>query len=135
MLKGMWTKHIGTDSKVFYFNAEQNNSVWEPPPDSIVHEAPVLVPIAINIPLIPPKTIFDANSNSEWKENNKLLVDPPSGETVVSRGAAVAGVGYANSVESESSISLPTTKNKRFKPNSDRDGDAQANTTEPVSES
>jgi hypothetical protein len=42
MTKGMWTKCISNDGKVFYFNASQNRSAWNPPPDSIIHEAPNL---------------------------------------------------------------------------------------------
>lgn len=42
MVKGMWTKQYAADGKAFYFNAAQNRSVWQPPPDSIVHEAPEL---------------------------------------------------------------------------------------------
>jgi hypothetical protein len=42
MTKGMWTKCISNDGKVFYFNASQNRSAWNPPPDSIIYEAPNL---------------------------------------------------------------------------------------------
>ncbi len=41
----MWTKHLTTEGKVFYFNAAQNRSVWNPPPESVVHEAPNIKPI------------------------------------------------------------------------------------------
>ena len=45
MSKGMWTKHCTADDKVFYFNAEQNKSLWVPPPDSVIHEATTIIPI------------------------------------------------------------------------------------------
>lgn len=42
MAKGMWTKHFTPSGKAYYFNASQNMSLWEPPRDSIIHEAPNL---------------------------------------------------------------------------------------------
>ncbi|RYH29853.1 hypothetical protein EON65_07170 [archaeon] len=48
MSNGMWTKHITEGGKVFYYNAEQNRSLWQPPPDSMVHEAPNLKPIILS---------------------------------------------------------------------------------------
>lgn len=42
MSKGMWTKHIASDGRTFYFNAAQNRSVWQPPHDAVLHEAPNL---------------------------------------------------------------------------------------------
>lgn len=45
MSHGMWTKYVTEDGKVFYYNAEQNRSLWQPPVDSLVHEAPCLKPI------------------------------------------------------------------------------------------
>lgn len=40
MSRGMWTKHFTSDGKkCFYYNASKNMSVWNPPPDSIVHNA------------------------------------------------------------------------------------------------
>jgi hypothetical protein len=42
MSKGMWTKQYTKEGKTFYYNASQNKSVWTPPMDSVVHEAPRL---------------------------------------------------------------------------------------------
>jgi hypothetical protein len=42
MSKGMWTKQFTKEGKAFYYNAAQNRSVWHPPSDSVVHEAPQL---------------------------------------------------------------------------------------------
>ena len=38
----MWTKQYTPAGKVFYYNSTQNLSVWNPPMDSVVHEAPNL---------------------------------------------------------------------------------------------
>ena len=38
----MWTKVITADGSVFYYNSSNNKSVWKPPADAIVHEAPNL---------------------------------------------------------------------------------------------
>lgn len=40
----MWTKQISSDGRIFYYNASKNESVFQPPPDSIVHEAIGLKP-------------------------------------------------------------------------------------------
>ena len=42
MSKGMWTKHYTPEGKIFYFNAALNKSLWNPPLDAIIHEAPNL---------------------------------------------------------------------------------------------
>lgn len=40
MSRGMWTKCWTLDgSQSFYYNAAKNQSVWQPPPDAIIHEA------------------------------------------------------------------------------------------------
>lgn len=39
MSKGIWTRHFSEEGKTFYYNASKNMSLWQPPPDSIVHEA------------------------------------------------------------------------------------------------
>jgi hypothetical protein len=44
MSKGMWTKHLTIDGNAYYYNAAKNISVWQPPIDSIIHEAPNLKP-------------------------------------------------------------------------------------------
>ena len=45
MSKGMYTKNITPDGTVFFFNATLNKSVWKPPADATVHEAPNLKPL------------------------------------------------------------------------------------------
>lgn len=35
----MWTKHINKNGRAFYFNSVYDKSVWQPPTDSLVHEA------------------------------------------------------------------------------------------------
>lgn len=42
MSKGMWTKCLTAEGKAFYYNAAQNRSVWVPPSEAVVHEAPNL---------------------------------------------------------------------------------------------
>ena len=42
MSKGMWTKQYSPTGKMFYFNASQNLSVWHPPVDSVIHDAPYI---------------------------------------------------------------------------------------------
>ena len=45
MSKGMWTKHYASDgTRFFYYNASKKQSLWQPPPDSVIHEAPNLKP-------------------------------------------------------------------------------------------
>ncbi len=39
MSKGMWTKQFTSSGKAFYYNSTQNLSVWQPPSDSVIHEA------------------------------------------------------------------------------------------------
>jgi len=38
----MWTKQIDKDGNIFFFNSTQNRSVWQPPADAVIHEAPNL---------------------------------------------------------------------------------------------
>ena len=42
MSRGMWTKCIALcdgEEKLFYYNSTKNISVWNPPPNDIVHDA------------------------------------------------------------------------------------------------
>lgn len=55
MSRGMWTKHFTSDGKQFYYNATKNISMWNYPPDSIIHEAPNAKP--------PPQSTTDERSH------------------------------------------------------------------------
>lgn len=39
MSKGMWTKCLTPEGRPFYYNAVQNQSLWEPPAEVVIHEA------------------------------------------------------------------------------------------------
>ena len=41
-MAGLWTKQLTTDNRVFYYNAAQGRSTWDPPIDATVHVAPQL---------------------------------------------------------------------------------------------
>eukprot|EP01031_Cornospumella_fuschlensis_P033375 gene33375-40379_t len=69
MSNGMWTKHVTEGGKVFYYNAEQSRSLWQPPTDSLVHEAPYLKPILSS--LSPP-------SSSIFQQPKPLVEAPAS---------------------------------------------------------
>jgi hypothetical protein len=43
----MWTKHLTSDGRSFYYNAAQNRSLWHPPSGACVHEAVnIKIPVA-----------------------------------------------------------------------------------------
>lgn len=41
-MKGMWTKQLSNDGRVFYYNAHINKSVWNTPNEAVLYEAPNL---------------------------------------------------------------------------------------------
>jgi hypothetical protein len=112
MSKGIWTKQITVDSKEFYYNAEQCKSVWEAPPDSVIHEASSLVPISPDIPVIAPLVnvtvagVTSLTPVTHGEGNSSSLSLVPVGNT------APAGQLV---VQSGTTSDVAVTRNKRFK--------------------
>jgi hypothetical protein len=83
MSKGMWTKQYTKEGKTFYYNAAQNKSVWTPPMDSIVHEAPYLKKPeesqeeVLQVQDIPPETDAVLNSHDSIQQLPQAFVPPP----------------------------------------------------------
>ena len=46
-MKGMWTKQLTNEGKIFYYNSSLNKSLWTAPLDAILHEAENLTPLHI----------------------------------------------------------------------------------------
>lgn len=41
-MKGMWTKQLSSDGKIYFYNAHLNKSLWTPPSEAVIYEAPSL---------------------------------------------------------------------------------------------
>lgn len=70
-MKGMWTKHVTSEGKVFYFNAYLEKSVWNPPSDCLVHEAANISPI--NFDLVEENKSPVENLSYSQSDSNTLI--------------------------------------------------------------
>lgn len=73
----MWTKHLMEEGKAYYFNASQNRSVWNPPPDSVVHEASKLLRPSEQQTLEPTPITSPAVTSSINTENSTTISPSP----------------------------------------------------------
>jgi hypothetical protein len=76
----MWTKHLTAEGKAFYFNASQNRSVWVPPSDSVIHEAPNLQRPTVGDETKPTQSTDSVPSNDN--EDLSLKVAPQATDTL-----------------------------------------------------
>lgn len=95
MSKGIWTKHITVDDKVFYFNAEQNKSTYNVPPvTAVVHEAHTMIPLDhTNVPTQPSHANSISHQASVYER-----ADIPNSTTTTNY---VAGSNFIENTENE----------------------------------
>lgn len=64
MSKGMWTKQLTVDGRVFYYNSTHNKSQWhQPSPVEVLHEA-----LHLSIPQISSHSSSDSHSQHKKDE-------------------------------------------------------------------
>lgn len=74
MSRGMWTKCWTPDgSQSFYYNASKNQSVWQPPPDAIIHEAIHLKPCSNDTRAIDSLALYEDSTI----QSNKITASIP----------------------------------------------------------
>lgn len=60
----MWTKQLSSDGKIFFYNAHLNKSLWTPPSEAVIYEAPSL------------KTVNQAREELESIERADVSLNP-----------------------------------------------------------
>lgn len=63
-MKGMWTKQLSSDGKIFFYNAHLNKSLWTPPSEAVIYEAPSL------------RTVNQAREELESIERSDVSLNP-----------------------------------------------------------
>jgi hypothetical protein len=130
----MWSKHKLESGLIFYYNAEQNKSVWNnPPPDAVVHEAPVLIPVPDDHGLVSDSKISITNNNNQATQlQNSALVTTEEVSVDTFLMNALAGVQNQQPLISPEQWNSPPDNtcvavgNKRFKSNNSSASSAAA---------
>ena len=79
-MKGMWTKQLSNDGKIFFYNAHMNKSLWTPPSEAVIYEAPNLKTInqareeLVEIPVrVEENTLID--QPQQYYDSSQLTLD------------------------------------------------------------
>ncbi len=110
----MWTKHFTADGKVFYFNAAVNRSVWSPPNDAVIHEAPNAKPpsqselINSNDNFHPLCADIPPQQHYSYLDQSQNIIAAPigHGNSTIVAATAVTPSTYANQSQNSKNINI-----------------------------